>query len=235
MAGSGPATACDSPSPKPQSAAHSAEAVKLVAKHYADLFGASPVVVDQIRSVAEQSSSNSDLMALGALAAGSFALARKLSITFPTTAWSTYTNLWVVPEAQSGRGKGPMLKQMGMSTIKRWQSVLVDRYADIIRADNRKREVLNEERDEHKQASKKARKAGLLAEHERLEKRIVEFDGRKWHHRFQKALQDADRRAEAQTMGWETTQLLWEHCSGDAERTSHMLELIYTDRMRLIG
>jgi len=64
---------------------------------------------------------------------------------------------------------------------------------------------------------------------------IVEFDGRKWHHRFQKALQDADRRAEAQTMGWETTQLLWEHCSGDAERTSHMLELIYTDRMRLIG
>lgn len=144
---------------------------------YADLFGASPVVVDQIRSVAEQSSSNSDLMALGALAAGSFALARKLSITFPTTAWSTYTNLWVVPEAQSGRGKGPMLKQMGASTIKRWQSVLVDRYADIIRADSRRREVLKEERNEHEQASKKARKAGLLAEHERLEKRIVEFDG----------------------------------------------------------
>lgn len=144
---------------------------------YADLFGASPVVVDQIRSVAEQSSSNSDLMALGALAAGSFALARKLAVTFPTTSWSTYTNLWVVPEAQSGRGKGPMIKQMGMGLVKRWQSVLVDRYAGIIRADNRRREVLNEQRDEHRQASKKARKAGLLAEHEMHEKRIVELDG----------------------------------------------------------
>lgn len=144
---------------------------------YADLFGASPVVVDQIRSVAEHSSSNSDLMALGALAAGSFALARKLAVTFPTTSWSTYTNLWVVPEALSGRGKGPMIKQMGMGLVKRWQSVLVDRYAGIIRADNRRREVLNEQRDEHRQASKKARKAGLLAEHEMHEKRIVELDG----------------------------------------------------------
>ncbi len=64
---------------------------------------------------------------------------------------------------------------------------------------------------------------------------IVEFDGRKWHHRFQRALHDADRRAEAQTMGWETTQLLWEHCYGDAERTSRMLELIYAERMRLLS
>ncbi len=64
---------------------------------------------------------------------------------------------------------------------------------------------------------------------------IVELDGRKWHHRFQQALQDADRRTEAQTMGWETTQLLWEHCQGDPERTARSLELIYADRMRLFG
>ena len=144
---------------------------------YVDLFGGSPAVVDQIRSVSELSASNSDLMALGALAAGSFALARKVTVTFPSTSWSTYTNLWVVPEAMSGRGKGPMLKQMGMSTLKRWQQVLVDRYADVIRADNRKREVLNEERSELAQASKKARKAGQLAEHEKLEKLIVDLDG----------------------------------------------------------
>ena len=45
---------------------------------------------------------------------------------------------------------------------------------------------------------------------------IVEFDGRRWHHRFQQALQDADRRLEAQALGWETTPLLWEHCTSDA-------------------
>lgn len=66
-------------------------------------------------------------------------------------------------------------------------------------------------------------------------KMIVEFDGRRWHHRFQQALQDADRRAEAQTLGWDTTVLLWEHCEGDPDRSSRIIELIYEQRMALRG
>lgn len=66
-------------------------------------------------------------------------------------------------------------------------------------------------------------------------KMIVEFDGRKWHHRFQQALQDADRRTEAQTLGWETTPMLWEHCRGDPDRSVRQLELIYAERMALLA
>lgn len=66
-------------------------------------------------------------------------------------------------------------------------------------------------------------------------KLIVEFDGRKWHHRFQQALADADRRLEAQALGWETSQLLWEHCDSDTERTAEVLTLIHAERLRLLS
>ena len=63
---------------------------------------------------------------------------------------------------------------------------------------------------------------------------IVELDGRRWHHRFQQALQDADRRLEAQALGWETTAFLWEHCSSDPERTAQNLRAIYERRVKLL-
>jgi hypothetical protein len=66
-------------------------------------------------------------------------------------------------------------------------------------------------------------------------KLIVEFDGRKWHHRFQQALQDADRTLEARVLGWETLRLLWEHCSSDGERTARQLATIYADRRSLLA
>ncbi len=63
---------------------------------------------------------------------------------------------------------------------------------------------------------------------------VVEFDGRKWHHRFQQALQDADRTLEAQVLGWQTLRLLWEHCSSDAERTARQLATIHAERLALL-
>lgn len=66
-------------------------------------------------------------------------------------------------------------------------------------------------------------------------KLIVELDGRKWHHRFQQALADADRRLEAQALGWQTSALLWEHCDSDADRTAEVLRTIYDERARLLA
>jgi very-short-patch-repair endonuclease len=66
-------------------------------------------------------------------------------------------------------------------------------------------------------------------------KLIVEFDGRRWHHRFQQARADADRVLEAQALGWETSRLLWEHCSTDADHTARTLAAIYEQRRMLLG
>jgi hypothetical protein len=64
---------------------------------------------------------------------------------------------------------------------------------------------------------------------------IVEFDGRKWHERQQQRLADADRRLEAQALGYETSQILWEHAKGDPQRTIELLRTIHQDRIALLG
>ncbi len=65
-------------------------------------------------------------------------------------------------------------------------------------------------------------------------KLIVEFDGRKWHDRNQQRLADADRRLEAQSLGYETSQILWEHASGDRDRTATLLSTIHRQRLLLL-
>ncbi len=62
---------------------------------------------------------------------------------------------------------------------------------------------------------------------------IVEFDGRSWHDRRQQRLADADRRLEAAALGYETSQILWEHAHGDPERTVELLRSIHRSRMEL--
>ena len=64
---------------------------------------------------------------------------------------------------------------------------------------------------------------------------IVEADGRKWHHRFQQAMADADRTFEAQALGWETTRLLWEHLHHDPDGTAGLLREVYLQRIRLLS
>lgn len=66
-------------------------------------------------------------------------------------------------------------------------------------------------------------------------KLIVEFDGRKWHDRSDQRLHDADRRTEAQVLGWETVQILWEHVVSDAEHQAANLAEIHRNRLALLG
>lgn len=99
-----------------------------------DLFAGSPVVIEAVGAVAAASHSNPDLMALGALAAASAALARKVEIRLPD-GFCTTANLHVVVEARSGRGKGPMTKRMGaLGVLLKWQNnVLIPRHANACR------------------------------------------------------------------------------------------------------
>ncbi len=62
---------------------------------------------------------------------------------------------------------------------------------------------------------------------------IVEFDGRSWHDRRQQRLADADRRLEAEALGYQTSQILWEHAVGDADRTVELLRSIHRSRLEL--
>lgn len=59
---------------------------------------------------------------------------------------------------------------------------------------------------------------------------IVELDGRRWHDRSDQRLQDADRRTEAQLLGYETLQILWEHATSDQDRQSEILAAIHNRR-----
>ncbi len=61
---------------------------------------------------------------------------------------------------------------------------------------------------------------------------IVEADGRRWHTRRAQISLDADRRLDAQTVGFQTSVFLWEHLHGDAEGSARRLELIYEQRAR---
>lgn len=65
-------------------------------------------------------------------------------------------------------------------------------------------------------------------------KLIVELDGRKWHDRSDQRLQDADRRTEAQVLGWETVQILWEHVVNDADHQAANLAEIHQGRLALL-
>jgi len=59
---------------------------------------------------------------------------------------------------------------------------------------------------------------------------IVEGDGRRWHTRRQQISIDYDRRTDSQTVGYQTTALLWERLRGDAEGCAERLGKIYEQR-----
>lgn len=140
-----------------------------------DLFGKAPIVIEQIRGVAKATSSSTDLMALGALAAASSALARKVEI-HPGDGWTTYPHLYIAVEATSGAGKGPMTKRMGcLGAIRKWQADLVTRHEADHRRRRLDREILADERSDKKRALKKASptdKAGLMAEVLSMDERL---------------------------------------------------------------
>lgn len=64
---------------------------------------------------------------------------------------------------------------------------------------------------------------------------IVEADGRKWHTRQLRMEHDATRRTEAQTVGFETTSVMWEHLTADPDGMARMLRRIYEQRVALLG
>lgn len=142
-----------------------------------DLFGHAPIVVEQIRGVAKATSSSTDLMALGALAAASSALARKVEI-HPGDGWTTYPHLYIAVEATSGAGKGPMTKRMGcLGAIKKWQADLVTRYEADHRRRRLEREILEDARKDKYRAAKKAPptdQARLLGEVLSIDERLAE-------------------------------------------------------------
>lgn len=144
-----------------------------------DLFGNAPIVIEQIRGVAKATSSSADLMALGALAAASSALARKVEIhPGDGGTWTPNPHLYVVVEATSGAGKGPMTKQMGcLGAIKKWQADLVARHEADVRDQRLDREILKDERLDKFRALKKAAptdKARLKGEIHVLDDRLAE-------------------------------------------------------------
>lgn len=66
-------------------------------------------------------------------------------------------------------------------------------------------------------------------------KMIVEIDGRKWHSRRQQVVADHDRALQAQTAGYETSRVLWEHVVHDAAGTAAALRAIYDRRATLLS
>lgn len=143
-----------------------------------DLFGGSPAVVAQIDAVAERACANRDLMALGALAAASAALARKVAIRMPD-GFTTWPILHVVAEATSGAGKGPMTRAMGcLTTLARWErDVLVPRFATACRKAARERELLVAKRQAVAvEQKKKFVKMGRTAETDRLDAELEHLD-----------------------------------------------------------
>jgi hypothetical protein len=65
-------------------------------------------------------------------------------------------------------------------------------------------------------------------------KLIVEADGRKWHTRRVQASLDATRSLQAQSAGFETTRLLWEHLAHDPEGTAELLRSVHLQRTDLL-
>lgn len=143
---------------------------------YRDLFAGSPVVIEQIETRSGGRLST-DLLALGALAAGSAALARKVTIDSRDRGWHTWPVLQIAAVADSGRGKGPMTRAMGSTgALQKWERTLCARHAAHVKRAAHDRELRVALRDDLFKREKKAFLAGQADEVARLRDLVVGLD-----------------------------------------------------------
>lgn len=63
---------------------------------------------------------------------------------------------------------------------------------------------------------------------------IIEADGHRWHARQSRMEHDATRRLQAQSRGFETTAVMWEHLAADPDGTARLLRDVYDQRAALV-